>query len=107
MGTDFWRAFLSGCVLHGNVELAELVATKVFELDPEESNQAVLLSNVYASVGRFQDAEALRSSMQKKGFLDDILWILAVSFLFREENAEKTARICSFECRTLPYLRAT
>ncbi|KAK3194147.1 hypothetical protein Dsin_025457 [Dipteronia sinensis] len=69
MGTDFWRALLNGCVLHGNVELAELVATKVFELDPEESDQAVLLSNVYASVGRFQDAAALRSSMQKKGLI--------------------------------------
>ncbi|KAL5788841.1 hypothetical protein ACOSP7_005790 [Xanthoceras sorbifolium] len=69
MGPDFWRALLSGCVLHGNVELAELAATKVFELDPEESGQAVLLSNAYASVGRFQDAEALRSSMQKKGLI--------------------------------------
>ncbi|KAI9181368.1 hypothetical protein LWI28_014342 [Acer negundo] len=69
MGTDFWRALLNGCVLHGNVKLAELVATKMIELDPEESDQVVLLSNVYALVGRFQDAAALRSSMQKKGLI--------------------------------------
>ena len=45
MGPNAWRALLSGCHLNG---------------------QVVLLSNVYASVGRFQDAEALRASMKKK-----------------------------------------
>ncbi|KAK1558953.1 hypothetical protein Q3G72_008631 [Acer saccharum] len=77
--------------------------------------QAVLLSNVYASVGRFQDAEAVRSKnlfvltgiveyetyhlalviTEYSSFLDGILLNLAVSFLFREENAEKTAWIWS------------
>ncbi|KAK9217383.1 hypothetical protein WN943_006010 [Citrus x changshan-huyou] len=60
MGANIWRALLSGCVLYGNIELAELAAKKVSELDPGESGQVLLLSNVYASVGRFQDAEALR-----------------------------------------------
>ena len=45
MGPNAWRSLLSGCRLHG---------------------QVVLLSNVYASIGRFQDAEALRASMKKK-----------------------------------------
>ncbi|XVE48868.1 hypothetical protein DITRI_Ditri01bG0036300 [Diplodiscus trichospermus] len=66
IGPNAWRALLSGCVLHGNVELAEFASRKVFELEPRESDQMVLLSNVYASVGRFQDAEALRLCMQKK-----------------------------------------
>ncbi|RVW96616.1 Pentatricopeptide repeat-containing protein, mitochondrial [Vitis vinifera] len=66
MGPNAWRALLSGCQLHGNVGLAELAARRVCELDPEEPGQVVLLSNVYASVGRFQDAEALRASMKKK-----------------------------------------
>ncbi|KAJ0010810.1 hypothetical protein Pint_34279 [Pistacia integerrima] len=69
MGPNIWRALLSGCVIHGNVELPEFAASKVFEQDPGESGQVVLLSNVYASVGRFQDAVALRMSMQKKGLI--------------------------------------
>ncbi|KAK9183761.1 hypothetical protein WN943_024106 [Citrus x changshan-huyou] len=77
MGPNIWRALLSGCVLHGNVELAELAAKNVSELDPGESGQVVLLSNAYASVGRFQDAEALRSGSQKKG----IIKIPGISFL--------------------------
>ena len=58
-------------MLYGNIELAELAAKKVSELDPGESGQVLLLSNVYASVGRFQDAEALRSGLQKK-------WIIKI-----------------------------
>ncbi|ESR44806.1 hypothetical protein CICLE_v10003258mg, partial [Citrus x clementina] len=48
-----------------------LLQKKVSELAPGESGQVLLLSNVYASVGRFQDAEALRSGLQKK-------WIIKI-----------------------------
>jgi len=56
-------------MVHGNVGLAELAASKIPERDPEGYDQVVLLSNVYASVGRFQDAESLRSSLKKKRLL--------------------------------------
>ncbi|XP_022763063.1 pentatricopeptide repeat-containing protein At4g13650-like [Durio zibethinus] len=69
IGPNAWKAFLSGCMLHGNVELAEFAARKVFELEPRGSDQIVLISNVYASVGRFQDSEALRLGMQKKALI--------------------------------------
>ncbi|KAK0580283.1 hypothetical protein LWI29_000257 [Acer saccharum] len=95
MGTDFWRALLNGCVLHGNVKLAELVATKVIELEPEESDQAVLLSNVYASVGRFQDAAALRSSMQKKGLIKNpgISFLNSSSSVKGSEYPQKSSQV--------------
>ncbi|KAF3434693.1 hypothetical protein FNV43_RR21778 [Rhamnella rubrinervis] len=66
-GPNVWRALLSGCLLHHNVAVAELAARKVLEQDPEESSQVVLLSNIYASIGRFQDAEALRWNLKKSG----------------------------------------
>ncbi|KAK9287013.1 hypothetical protein L1049_015421 [Liquidambar formosana] len=66
MDANAWRALLSGCMLHGNMRLAEVSARRVSELDPEEPGQVVVLSNVYASVGRFQDAEVLRLRMKNK-----------------------------------------
>lgn len=69
MGPDVWKALLSGCALHGNVVLAELAVKKVFEQGAGEPGQVVLLSNLYASVGRYQDAAALRLSMQNKSFI--------------------------------------
>ena len=77
MGANIWRALLSGCVLHGNMELAELAAKKVSELDPGESGQVVLLSNVFASVGGVSGSEALRSGSQTKW----IIKIPGISFL--------------------------
>ncbi|PON90000.1 Tetratricopeptide-like helical domain containing protein [Trema orientale] len=59
-GPNARRALLSGCLLHSNVDLAEYAATRLFEQEPEQCGLTVLLSNIYASVGRFQDAEALR-----------------------------------------------
>ncbi|KAJ7558424.1 hypothetical protein O6H91_04G038300 [Diphasiastrum complanatum] len=42
-------ALLAACRTHGNVQIAERVATRVFKLDPESSSGYVLLSNIYAT----------------------------------------------------------
>ncbi|XP_048129030.1 pentatricopeptide repeat-containing protein At1g31430-like [Rhodamnia argentea] len=65
-GPDVWKALLSGCLVHGNVELAELAARRLSKQETRKSDQVVLLSNVYASAGRFKDAEVLRSSMENE-----------------------------------------
>ncbi|KAA8540940.1 hypothetical protein F0562_024922 [Nyssa sinensis] len=49
------------------LELAELSVNKLLELEPENSGNYVLLSNIYASVGRWQEASKVRSFMIKKG----------------------------------------
>uniref|UniRef100_A0A2P2Q2V5 Pentatricopeptide repeat-containing protein At4g13650-like n=1 Tax=Rhizophora mucronata TaxID=61149 RepID=A0A2P2Q2V5_RHIMU len=69
MGPNAWKCFLSRFAVHGSVELAEFAAKRLFEREPGESDQVVALSNVYASMGRFEDAETLRSSMQKRGLI--------------------------------------
>lgn len=68
-GPNVWRALLGGCLLHHNVAVAELAAQRVLEQNPEESGQVVPLSNIYASIGRFQDAEALRWNLKKSGLV--------------------------------------
>ncbi|VFQ92192.1 unnamed protein product [Cuscuta campestris] len=56
-----WKAFLNGCVLHNDLKLAEIAARKMDGFAQTDHGQdVVLLSNMYASVGRFEDAEALR-----------------------------------------------
>jgi hypothetical protein len=44
-------ALLSVCRIHGNVEMAELVAVRILELEPENAPRYVLLSNIYAADG--------------------------------------------------------
>lgn len=62
-----WGALLSGCRLHRDTKLAELVLKKLIELEPWNSGNYVLLSNVYSASHRWEEAEKLRSSMNERG----------------------------------------
>jgi pentatricopeptide repeat protein len=47
-----WGALLGACKMHGKTELGKIAAEKLFELDPHDSGNHVLLSNMFASAGR-------------------------------------------------------
>ncbi len=49
-----WKALLGACRIHGNVEMAERVATQVVEVDPRNAAGNVLLSNIYAASGKWE-----------------------------------------------------
>lgn len=61
-----WRTLLGACSLHGNVDLAERVKERLFELDPNNSGDHVLLSNAYAVAEKWKDAAAVRRSMREQ-----------------------------------------
>lgn len=58
-----WRTLLGACSIHGNVELAEQVKKIISKLDPDNSGDHVLLSNVYAVAGKWKDVVSVRRSM--------------------------------------------
>ena len=62
-----WGSLLGGCVLHGNVELGELAAKKLIELEPDNTGNYVLLANLYAYAGRWQDLTRMRQLMKDRG----------------------------------------
>eukprot|EP01018_Ginkgo_biloba_P009223 Gb_41641 [translate_table: standard] len=62
-----WGALLGACRIHCNVELAEHAAEHLFELDPENTGNYVLLSNIYAAAGRWDNVTKLRRMMNDKG----------------------------------------
>ncbi|KAF6149407.1 hypothetical protein GIB67_016945 [Kingdonia uniflora] len=57
-------ALLGGCRLHGNIEVAERIAKKLIKMEPGKAGYYVLLANIYADLGRFNDAERVRDSMK-------------------------------------------
>ncbi|MQM07416.1 hypothetical protein Taro_040255 [Colocasia esculenta] len=61
-----WRTLLGACSIHGDVELAEQVKERLSELDPDDSGDYVLLSNVYAVAGKWKDAADVRRSMSSQ-----------------------------------------
>ncbi|KAL7205841.1 hypothetical protein ACSBR2_018710 [Camellia fascicularis] len=48
------RALLAGCRKHRNLDAAEIAAGKLFVLEPENSGNYVLLSNMYAEAGMWE-----------------------------------------------------
>ncbi|XP_061346672.1 pentatricopeptide repeat-containing protein At1g74630 [Gastrolobium bilobum] len=58
-----WRTLLGACSIHGNIELAELVKARLAEMDPNNSGDHVLLSNVYAIAGKWKDVASIRRTM--------------------------------------------
>ncbi|KAG1365654.1 pentatricopeptide repeat-containing protein [Cocos nucifera] len=62
-----WRSLLSGCRIYGNKEIGELAAEQILKLMPNNDGAHVLLSNIYAEDGRWEDAEKVRMKMEEKG----------------------------------------
>ncbi|KAL8247208.1 hypothetical protein R6Q59_008424 [Mikania micrantha] len=62
-----WGSLLAACRIHKNVDLGEIAARKLFELDPSNCGYYVLLSNIYADAGRWEDVEKMRVYMKNHG----------------------------------------
>ncbi|KAF5780595.1 putative tetratricopeptide-like helical domain superfamily [Helianthus annuus] len=62
-----WGALLAACVVHENVELGEIAAKWLFELEPENTGNYILMGNIYAAVGRWEEAENVRNMINEIG----------------------------------------
>ncbi|KAF5201537.1 Pentatricopeptide repeat-containing protein [Thalictrum thalictroides] len=62
-----WGALLGACRIHGNVELGTIVSDRLFEVDSENVGYYVLLSNIYANVGKWEGVDKVRSLAKNRG----------------------------------------
>ncbi|XP_020599889.1 pentatricopeptide repeat-containing protein At1g56690, mitochondrial-like [Phalaenopsis equestris] len=58
-----WGALLGACRIHKNLEIAEIAAKKLLQLEAWNSGPYILLSNIYASSRRWEDVAKLRKAM--------------------------------------------
>ncbi|XP_057429116.1 pentatricopeptide repeat-containing protein At5g19020, mitochondrial-like [Lotus japonicus] len=59
-----WGALLATCKTHGNVNIGERAAKSLAGLAPSHGGGKVLLSNIYADAGRWEDVSLVRRVMQ-------------------------------------------
>lgn len=66
-----WGALLNACRIHRQVELGELAAHHIFEKDTESVGYYILLCNLYADSGRWDEVEKVRRTMRQRGLAVD------------------------------------
>lgn len=64
---SMWGSILSACRGGEDIETAEMALTELLKLEPEKEGGYVLLSNIYASVGRFGYSDKTREAMESRG----------------------------------------
>uniref|UniRef100_A0A0D9XS39 Pentacotripeptide-repeat region of PRORP domain-containing protein n=1 Tax=Leersia perrieri TaxID=77586 RepID=A0A0D9XS39_9ORYZ len=63
--TVIWGALLTACKNHGDIDVAERAVQEMLKLDPDNHGVYVVLSNMYAEAGRWQDVDKLRKVMKQ------------------------------------------
>lgn len=93
-----WGALLSGSRMHGDIETCEFALKELIELEPNNSGAYILLSNVYAKTGRWEDVRHIRRVMELKGIrkmpgcsLVEVEGILHEFFVGDESHPESRA----------------
>ncbi|KAL8238183.1 hypothetical protein R6Q59_019264 [Mikania micrantha] len=94
-----WRTLLGACGIHGNVELAEFALSKLAELDPSDSGDHVLLSNIYAVAGKWKNVTTVRKSMNSQRLTKSPGWSMVevdkimYRFVAGDEQSEANASL--------------
>ncbi|PIN26270.1 hypothetical protein CDL12_00974 [Handroanthus impetiginosus] len=64
---SIWGSLLNSCRLYDYVTLAEVVAKVLFEIEPTNPGNYVMLSNIYANAGMWDKVKSVRELMEKRG----------------------------------------
>ncbi|XP_030493391.2 pentatricopeptide repeat-containing protein At1g08070, chloroplastic [Cannabis sativa] len=62
-----WRTLLASCRVHKKVEIGEESLKNIIKLDQPHSGDYILLSKLYSSIGRDDDALKVRNQMKENG----------------------------------------
>ncbi|KAL2901680.1 hypothetical protein RDABS01_026762 [Bienertia sinuspersici] len=66
-GSALWGALLSACHTHSDIQLGEFVGKWLIEQKPKDIGAYLLLSNIYAAQGRWEDVDKVRKLLKDKG----------------------------------------
>ncbi|KAG8082310.1 hypothetical protein GUJ93_ZPchr0014g47322 [Zizania palustris] len=66
-----WCALLGACRVHKNHELALVATDKLLELEPNNPGNYVLVSNVFAEMGKWSNVKEVRTRMTEQGLRKD------------------------------------
>ncbi|KAL9237422.1 hypothetical protein vseg_011971 [Gypsophila vaccaria] len=86
-----WEALLGACRIHRNIEVAERIAQRLYQMNAHNSGTYVLLSNLYASHGKWDKVEEIRETMKSHGMSKEpaTSWIHIKNRLYTFHTGDK------------------
>lgn len=64
---EIWGTLLGACKVHSNLNIGMYTGSRILESGSDNSGYYVLLSNILADFGRWDDVEVMRKLMREKG----------------------------------------
>ncbi|KAL5975980.1 hypothetical protein ACLOJK_020309 [Asimina triloba] len=61
-----WGSLLGACRAHGNVPVGEYSAKQLFDIEPQNAGNYVILSNIFAAAQRWEEVLHVRQLMKEK-----------------------------------------
>ena len=62
---SMWGSLLASCRIYRNLEVAEVAAKHLFEIEPHNAGNHVLLSNIYAANNRWEEVARARNLLKE------------------------------------------
>lgn len=74
-----WKSLLGGCWMHRNLKLGKIAAENLLQLDPDDTSNYVIMFNLYASFGKWEEAAQFRKMMTERDLRKSVScsWITA------------------------------
>ncbi|XP_052184714.1 pentatricopeptide repeat-containing protein At3g46790, chloroplastic [Diospyros lotus] len=66
-GRKVWGSLLGACRIHGNVEFAERASQRLFELEPMNAGNYVLLADIYAETKMWDEVKRVKKLLEARG----------------------------------------
>ncbi|KAL8268788.1 hypothetical protein R6Q59_002586 [Mikania micrantha] len=64
--SKIWGGLLNACKIHKNFKMAERVVPEILKLDPTNAGWHVLMANIYATSGKWDQVAKMRRNMKEK-----------------------------------------
>ncbi|XP_027331650.1 pentatricopeptide repeat-containing protein At3g22150, chloroplastic [Abrus precatorius] len=98
---EIWGSILGACKNHGYFELGKAVAEKLLNMETEKrmAGYHVLLSNIYAEEGEWENVDRVRNQMKEKGLQKEMgcSWVEIAGcvncFVSRDEKHPQSSEI--------------
>ncbi|KAK0584606.1 hypothetical protein LWI29_016070 [Acer saccharum] len=62
-----WGALLNGASVSGDVELGKFICDRLFEIEPGNTGNYIIMANLYSQAGRWEEADMVRRKMDQIG----------------------------------------